>query len=98
MRKLALLAALCTATTAQAAQDAAGLVRYVACPIYRDTDAGRKSGCWLADDRETGKRWDVTESPYKPDWNFAVLVEGKPSANTAQPCGCLLYTSPSPRD
>ena len=23
---------------------------FIACPVYRDTDAGRKSGCWLADD------------------------------------------------
>lgn len=87
MKRLALLGALCAATTAQAAQDTGALVRFVTCPVYRDTDAGRKSGCWLADDRDTGQRWDVTESPYKPDWNFAVLVEGRPSANAAQPCG-----------
>lgn len=87
MRWGALLAAVCLGSVAQAATQTAELVRFVSCPIYRDTDAGRKSGCWLADDHATGKRWDVTESPYKPDWNFAVLVEGRPSADSGAPCG-----------
>lgn len=62
-------------------------VRFIACPVYRDADAGRKSGCWLADDAASGTRWDVTKSPYKPDWNHEVLVEGFVSADTANPCG-----------
>ena len=70
-----------------AAADTGELVRFVACPIYRDTDAGRKSGCWLVDDPASGRRWDVTQSPYKPDWQLAVLVEGRVSADSAQPCG-----------
>lgn len=61
-------------------------VRYIACPIYRDTDAGRKSGCWLADDRETGRRFDVSRAPSKPDWNHEVLIEGRPS-DAAGNCG-----------
>ena len=67
--------------------NAAEPVRFVACPVYRDTDAGLKSGCWLATDPATGTQWDVTMSPYKPDWNFAVLVEGVPTGDGAQPCG-----------
>lgn len=63
------------------------LVRFVSCPIYRDTDAGRKSGCWLVDDPATGKRWDVTQSPYKPDWQLAVLVEGRVSDAKPDLCG-----------
>ena len=39
---------------------AAETVRFIACPIYRDTDAGRKSGCWLADERASGTRFDVS--------------------------------------
>lgn len=62
-------------------------VRFVACPVYRDTDAGLKSGCWLATDPATGTQWDVTLSPYKPDWNFAVLVEGVAAEEVSQPCG-----------
>ena len=63
-------------------------LRFVTCPVYRDTDAGRKSGCWLAEDRATGARWDVTEAPSKPDWNRAVLVEGvATAADGGQPCG-----------
>ncbi len=62
-------------------------VRFVACPVYRDTDAGKKSGCWLADSPEDGRRYDITPSPTKPDWNYAVLVEGRPAADTADVCG-----------
>lgn len=51
-------------------------LRFITCPIYRDTDAGRKSGCWLADNLANGIRFDVSRSPTKPDWNYAVLVEG----------------------
>lgn len=75
MRVLLGFAALATAQTAAAEQ-----VRFITCPIYRDTDAGRKSGCWLADDRATGTRYDVTWSPSKPDWNHEVLVEGNVAA------------------
>lgn len=86
MKKLAVLAALSATTSAHAAQTG-DLVRFVTCPVYRDTDSGKKSGCWLADERETGARWDVSQSPYKPDWNQAILVEGRVSADAAQPCG-----------
>lgn len=86
MRTPAFLVALAAATSAQAAETGE-LVRFVTCPVYRDTDAGKKSGCWLGDDTATGKRWDVSQSPYKPDWNQAMLVEGRVSADTAHPCG-----------
>lgn len=65
-------------------------IRFVACPVYRDTDAGRKSGCWLADSPGDGRRYDVTPSPTKPDWNHAVLVEGRPAAAQADVCGGLV--------
>ena len=67
--------------------NAAEPLRFVTCPVYRDTDAGLKSGCWLATDPATGTQWDVTMSPYKPDWNFAVLVEGVAAEDVSQPCG-----------
>lgn len=72
------------------AQQAGELVRFIACPVYRDTDSGRKSGCWLADDRESGIRYDVSQSPYKPDWNREVLVEGRVSADPPTPCGATV--------
>ncbi len=62
-------------------------ITFVACPIYRDTNAGPKSGCWLADDPVSGKRYDVSDSPVKPDWNVAVLVEGRVSAEPPAACG-----------
>jgi len=70
-----------------AAAETGALVRFVACPVYRDTDSGRKSGCWLAQDRASGTRYDVSLSPHKPDWNYAVLVEGKVSAEAPTACG-----------
>ncbi|WP_338466184.1 hypothetical protein RXV95_11455 [Novosphingobium sp. ZN18A2] len=86
MKSLAFLIALAAPLSVQA-QDTGALVRFVTCPVYRDTDAGRKSGCWLAQQRETGKRYDVSLSPYKPDWNYAVLVEGRVSDASPAPCG-----------
>jgi outer membrane protein OmpA-like peptidoglycan-associated protein len=61
--------------------------RFVACPVYRDTDAGRKSGCWLATDPASDLRYDVSLAPTKPDWNHAVLVEGVASAENGTACG-----------
>jgi hypothetical protein len=55
------------------------------CPVYRDTDSGRKSGFWLADD-PAKRRALRRQSPTKPDWNFAVLV-GKPAADQTPFCG-----------
>jgi hypothetical protein len=69
------------------AQDAGGELRFVTCPVYRDADSGRKSGCWLAEDRATGLRYDVSLAPSKPDWNHPVLVEGRLSNDSIQPCG-----------
>lgn len=65
------------------------LVRYVACPVYRDTDAGRKSGCWLATDPATGVRHDLSDSPSKPLIGRLVLVEGVPTTQR-DVCGGLL--------
>jgi outer membrane protein OmpA-like peptidoglycan-associated protein len=81
----AIVLALLTATTAAAAADT---VRFITCPVYRDADAGRKSGCWLADDHGSGKRYDVSQAPSKPDWNHEVLVEGTVAeAAPGNPCG-----------
>ena len=69
------------------AQDASEAVRFVTCPVYRDTDNGRKSGCWLASDPASGIRYDVTAAPTKPDWNHAILVEGFVAKAAGDPCG-----------
>lgn len=79
---LGILLSLMTAATA-AAQD----VAFVTCPLYRDTDAGKKSGCWLAESPESGVRYDVTQSANKPDWNHAVLVEGRLAEDQTDVCG-----------
>ena len=61
-------------------------VSFVACPIYRDTNQGRKSGCWLADDHESGLRYDVGGGRAKPQIGHEVLVEGI-VANSPDVCG-----------
>lgn len=86
MRRLAALLALAAPFPALA-QETGDLVTFVACPIYRDTDFGRKSGCWLADHAAGGQRYDVSQSPHKPDWNFQILVEGRVSHEAPDPCG-----------
>lgn len=78
------------APAAPAAPETSPELRFVTCPVYRNTDAGRKSGCWLADSPEDGLRYDVTRSPTKPDWNRAVLVEGRVSAGQTDTCGGIV--------
>ena len=86
MKSAASLLALLAPLSAHAAETGA-LVRFVSCPVYRDADSGKKSGCWLADDPASGLRWDVSHSPYKPDVGMGVLVEGRVSAEASTACG-----------
>lgn len=83
MRRFALVALLALCTTAAWGEQ----LRFISCPIYRDTDAGRKSGCWLVDEATSGQRYDISQAPTKPDWNFEVLVEGEVSQKQDNPCG-----------
>jgi outer membrane protein OmpA-like peptidoglycan-associated protein len=69
-----LLFTIATVSIADASEE--GVVTFVACPIYRDTDVGRKSGCWLAEDPATGIRYDVTDAPTKPQVGKMSLFEG----------------------
>lgn len=87
----ALFASLALLLIAQAAR-AQELQTFVACPIYRDTDAGRKSGCWLADDPSTGTRYDIGLGPVKPQVGRMVLVEGIPSSEPSTACGGSVLT------
>lgn len=82
MRRLLLCSLILSALPAVAAES----VRFAACPVYRDTDAGRKSGCWLADDKATGLRYDVSDAPFKPWAGRMILVEGEVAAS-ADICG-----------
>lgn len=86
-RTMTALLALLSFNSAAKAADA---VRFISCPIYRDTDAGRKSGCWLAEERETGRRFDITPSATKPDWSMAVLVEGRIAEKQDNACGATV--------
>ncbi|MET0343815.1 MAG: hypothetical protein ABW252_22570 [Polyangiales bacterium] len=67
---------------AHAQASAIGTTRsFVGCAIYRDTDLGRKSGCWLVDDPADGSRFDVSFAPNKPREGQAVWVEGVVTAD-----------------
>jgi len=70
------LVALFVGAVASAEAPDARVVTFVGCPIYRDTDLGRKSGCWLAEDPATGVRYDVTDAPTKPQVGRMSLFEG----------------------
>jgi outer membrane protein OmpA-like peptidoglycan-associated protein len=65
-------------------------ITFIACPIYRDTDAGRKSGCWLADDPKTGRRYDVANALIKPILGREILVEGIVTSRDATSCGGVI--------
>lgn len=78
------------AALAGAGEATAQELAFIACPIYRDADAGKKSGCWLADDPATGVRYDVSLAPTKPDWNHAVLVEGRLGPDQIDRCGAAV--------
>lgn len=91
---LLLSAAVASSALAQETTPAAPsgeLHTFVACPIYRDTDAGRKSGCWLADD-PSGVRFDVSLGPVKPQVGHMVLVEGLSSTEPTTACGGQVLT------
>lgn len=73
-----------SATAAGAAPQARN---FIACPIYRDTDAGRKSGCWLATEQSSGVQYDVTDALIKPILGKEILVEGVVSDKDPGSCG-----------
>lgn len=68
---------------------------FIGCPVYRDSNSGRKSGCWLAIDPASGTRYDIGLGRTKPQIGREVLVEGRlqPGAEPARaslehtPCG-----------
>lgn len=84
--RLVLVLSLMAATLPVAAQSKPELHTFITCPIYRDTDVGRKSGCWLAEDRE-GVRYDVTHGPVKPQVGHLALIEGVLSGAPDSACG-----------
>jgi hypothetical protein len=71
---------LATLAIAALAQANAGRV-FVGCPVYRDTDSGPKSGCWLVIDPASGIRYDISLGRSKPQIGHEVLVEGRVEAS-----------------
>jgi outer membrane protein OmpA-like peptidoglycan-associated protein len=70
--------------------EAAGTVkRFISCPIYRDTDNLRKSGCWIAPELETGRRYDVWNAINRPMLGQELLVEGAVSGEK-DACGATV--------
>lgn len=85
-----ILAITAVVSTGTASADQQSGLRFTGCPIYRNSDSGAKTGCWLVDDPATGIRYDVTASPSKPDWSNAVLVEGVRANDVADACGGVM--------
>lgn len=85
MRRLGFIALFAGGIAAAEAPESR-VVTFVGCPIYRDTDAGRKSGCWLAEDPASGVRYDVTDGPTKPQVGRMSLFEGVVTQD-ADTCG-----------
>ncbi len=63
---------------------------FVGCPIYRDSDSGRKSGCWLVTDPADGIRYDVTLGRIKPMLGRKILVEGIVTERETNACGAAV--------
>lgn len=63
---------------------------FVGCPVYRDSDSGRKSGCWLVTDLADGTRYDVTLGRIKPILGRKILVEGIVSSRDTKACGATV--------
>jgi outer membrane protein OmpA-like peptidoglycan-associated protein len=83
MKQALILLAMASTALADAPQST---VTFIGCPIYRDTDMGRKSGCWLAEDPATGIRYDVTDGQTKPQVGKLSLFEGVVT-NEPDTCG-----------
>lgn len=62
----------------------------VSCPVYRDTDNGRKSGCWLVTDLATGVQYDISSARTKPLFNHQALVEGLVAKEQTNRCGAVI--------
>lgn len=82
-----LLTGLCGVTNAD---NTPSVKHFVGCPVYRDTDAGRKSGCWLVTDPADGRQYDVTDARLKPVLGQQILVEGVVSATGGEQCGGIV--------
>jgi outer membrane protein OmpA-like peptidoglycan-associated protein len=83
-----LLSDICAAN--DVAKEAASRMIFIGCPIYRDTDAGRKSGCWLVTNPADGTQYDVTSGRIKPMLGRQVLVEGIAIAEGRGQCGATV--------
>jgi hypothetical protein len=75
------------ASDKQAVTPVADVKLFIGCPIYRDTDAGRKSGCWLVTNPADGQRYDISYGRIKPILGRKVLVEGVLSSRDENACG-----------
>jgi outer membrane protein OmpA-like peptidoglycan-associated protein len=65
-------------------------ISFIGCPIYRDTNQGRKTGCWLADEFTSGVRYDIGSGRSKPQIGHEVLVEGLASTEPNSCGGVVL--------
>ncbi len=82
-----IIASLCFSIISFAQEGTREEVAFISCPVYRDVDAGPKSGCWLATERGSGVQYDVSAAKSKPLLGQAILVEGVVSPGNEKFCG-----------
>lgn len=84
----------CAAAAGVARADSSARARtFIGCPVYRDTDHGLKSGCWLVIDNSTGVRYDISLGRMKPQIGHEALVEGRLKDARAADTGSLEHTA-----
>ena len=83
----------CSAIVRIAQAQSAGAVRtFIGCPVYRNSNSGPKSGCWLTTDNSSGILYDISRGRMKPQLGHEVLVEGRLGDSPASGIGSLKHT------
>ena len=88
---ISLLACSAVVRIAQARSAGAGRT-FIGCPVYRNSNSGPKSGCWLTTDNSNGILYDISLGRMKPQLGHEVLVEGRLSESQTSGIGSLKHT------
>ncbi len=92
MHIMAAIGCMAVIVVAQARSPKAGRV-FIGCPVYRNTNDGPKSGCWLVIDNSDGIRYDISLARMKPQIGHEVLVEGELKNPNQNITGSASHTS-----
>ncbi len=83
----------CSAVVCSAQAHSSGADRtFIGCPVYRNSNSGPKSGCWLTTDNSSGILYDISLGRMQPQLGHEVLVEGRLSGSHAPGISSLKHT------